>query len=269
MKAKYKFEWDYLGFKDLKSFESGYTQNDWNQTLFSLINRCSANIFKESFRGVGNRIYAHPKTFLLISKNEYYDKTTNTLSGRYKIIVDDKLPNNKIYVKHVDEQLESIVEKNPNLKMAFKKCVSSGDSMVEMKLKVVDVRDVKNGVTEDGFTVITDEMLTGEITIKNQHTIDPETGEIVFDYFNDLEITEEIWLPTPLKEGEDFDPIPYDKEVLGAVLPNSLHTSFVNHGILKDERKMTFVIPVKDIPEEETKSFIKKIKEMIKFKNDD
>ena len=209
MKAKFKHEWDYLGWKQYS--DGGlYDQHAWNQTLLTKINQSSAQIGKESYRGGGNNIFVHPKTFMLLKDSEYFhiNGSEATLSGRFKIHVDESLDPDKIYVKHIDKDFEKVKENlnKPNLCRAIKVKSSEGEFMSEIEFKFIE-REGDDEFTWDGFKFITDEMITAEITILNHRTIDPETGEILIDYH--MEIPEEIWLPSPNHTIGDSDILAY------------------------------------------------------------
>ena len=204
MKAKFKHEWDYLGWKNQPDYSSvGYYQKDWNQTLLTKINQSSAQIGKESYRGGGNNIFVHPKTFMLLKESEYFhiNGSEAFLAGRFKIHVDESLDPDKIYVKHIDKDFEKVKEnlKKPNLCRAIKVKSSEGEFMSEIEFKFIE-REGDDEFTWDGFKFITDEMITAEITILNHRTVDPVTGEILIDYHN--EIPQDIWMGTYPNEPE-------------------------------------------------------------------
>ena len=204
MKAKFKHEWDYLGWKQYS--DGGlYDQHAWNETVVTKINQSSAQIGKESYRGGGNNIFVHPKTFMLLKDLAYFSVNGSEafLAGRFKIHVDESLDPDKIYVKHIDKDFEKVKENlnKPNLCRAFKIIKVEGQ-MSELEFKFIE-REGDDEFTWDGFKFITDDMITAEITIKNHRTIDPVTGEILIDYHN--EIPQDIWMGTRPNEPELSD----------------------------------------------------------------
>lgn len=98
-KQAWILKWNYREDKNMKI--KGYKQHDWNQTLITRINQVSAQIRKASLSGPGaNMISINPKMLPLI-KDLSYTKESNgiyTLSGRYKINLDEFTPENEIYV---------------------------------------------------------------------------------------------------------------------------------------------------------------------------
>ena len=217
MKAKFKHEWDYLGWKQYS--DGGlYDQHAWNQTVLTKINQSSAQIGKESYRGGGNNIFVHPKTFMLLKDLEFFNINGSEafLAGRFKIHVDESLEQDKIYVKHIDKDFEKVKENlnKPNLCRAFKIIKVEGQ-MSELEFKFIE-REGDDEFTWDGFKFITDEMITAEITILNHRTIDPETGEILIDYHN--EIPKDIWMGTYPDEPELSDLVMIDEKAIPEII---------------------------------------------------
>jgi len=94
---KHKLTWDYEGWVGYTSPKNPYSQKDWNRTLITKINQMSAIIFKASMRGGANRIRCNENT-LKILKTLDYSYENMEISGRFKIIVDDLILENVIYV---------------------------------------------------------------------------------------------------------------------------------------------------------------------------
>lgn len=82
--CQYNFVWDFLGWKEFKNINS-LTQKDWVQTIFTQINRISANICKKSGFGGANRILSPIKFKTLFEKLEYYNNIDEILGNRYEI----------------------------------------------------------------------------------------------------------------------------------------------------------------------------------------
>ena len=62
-----------------------WTSKDWNQTLLTKINQCSAQIFREV--GKADTIEVSPNILHVFESMDYYDRHVMVLSGRYKLIV--------------------------------------------------------------------------------------------------------------------------------------------------------------------------------------
>lgn len=93
----HKFEWDYEGWRNQLSHTNPYTQENWNQTLIAKINQISNAIYQTSLRGGADRIRCN-QNILKILKTLAYFYEDNTISGRYKVIIDDLILDDVIYV---------------------------------------------------------------------------------------------------------------------------------------------------------------------------
>jgi hypothetical protein len=224
MEANRKYDWDYLGWKSYSLSSDGLTQNEWNQTLITRINQASAWIGKDTYRGTANVLYMHPKTFTIFKSLEYYDQQSNTLSGRYAIVVDDKLPKDKIFVKFENNRSSSALKLGEGQVFAVKK----PQNLNELSLMILNIYshsfdEIKN---DPEYTVITDKLCTGEITINNHRTIDPVTGEILIDYHN--EISQDIWLGTYPDEPELSDLVMVDEKAIPEIIKHIESKNLVN-----------------------------------------
>lgn len=267
MEAMHKFEWDYLGWKKYGEKVS-YSQKDWNQTLQTAINQVSAKIHKESKRGSANYIYVHPKTFCLFKTLEYFHEhdSGGTLSGRYKVIIDDKIHHDKIILKFIDKFLMDARETNPNFCYGIKETINNPNELGELSLIYLDSSDTDsiNDSIKNGFNIITDEKLMGEITINNNFTIDPITGEILVDYHT--EISQDYWIPSPEKEiGQLVDLLPgATMEERTKKIKKLLDYSKVFVNNVNEPTTKTFVVPI--VKEEEKKikiSLFQRLKNII------
>lgn len=92
-----RFEWDYLGWK-LFNRTGTYDQKDWNQTLLTKINQTSANIIKGTHVGGANTIQLNSSLKPLINDLEYYFDENRTICDRYKVIFDEGITHEVIYV---------------------------------------------------------------------------------------------------------------------------------------------------------------------------
>ena len=99
-----KVSWDYLGYKtnQIEIIYRPDTQNDWNQTLSTMLNQCSAYIHLKNTRGGANRIRLNSEMFKLISTLEFFNEETNTVNGKFVVIVDNSITTNQIFVYNAD-----------------------------------------------------------------------------------------------------------------------------------------------------------------------
>lgn len=98
--CKWNFEWDYKKYLEYKKegiYPESALQEDWNNTLVTKINQCSATIFKASMAGGATTIAIHSNLIPIFESLEYYDITNKTLGGRYIVEIDDNLEPNVIY----------------------------------------------------------------------------------------------------------------------------------------------------------------------------
>lgn len=101
--------WDYLGYK--KIYKDVIDKNeylfdfqfDWNSLLLTKINEVSANICKISNIGGANIIVMNSKLFMIFKNSEIINFISENngelfLANRYKIILNDDIIENYIYV---------------------------------------------------------------------------------------------------------------------------------------------------------------------------
>jgi|688.fasta_scaffold562817_2 hypothetical protein len=91
--CKHSTSWDYLGWTPFSDF---YGQLNWNETLITMVNQISAHIHKSSFRRGADTIIINPKNLILF--NSFYDQETQSLRNRYKIVLNDDISLNHIFV---------------------------------------------------------------------------------------------------------------------------------------------------------------------------
>jgi dCMP deaminase len=119
-KDDYKtIEWDYKITRNSTDFTS---RRDWNQTLMTKINQCSAIIFKANNRCGANKVRVTPHLFKIVSTLEFFNNETMILAGRYDVIIDYKLPKDEIvvyydgckgyFIPSEDEKKNGFVEPN-------------------------------------------------------------------------------------------------------------------------------------------------------------
>lgn len=98
--CKFTTEWDYKGHLGTEGCSPYDNQVDWNQTLITKINMCSANIYRDSTCGGASFIKINSKLLPLIETLMYYGKNEKTLSGRYRIEIDDTIEEDLVFVYH-------------------------------------------------------------------------------------------------------------------------------------------------------------------------
>ncbi len=87
--------WDYIQPKDTRF--SG-TQRDWNQTLTTKINQCSAQIHKASMCGGADVIECGTNLETIFNDLDYYHSKKKQFGGRYSVVFKDELQNRvKVY----------------------------------------------------------------------------------------------------------------------------------------------------------------------------
>jgi hypothetical protein len=94
----WNLEWDYEAYKKGEYSNSPYVQDDWNQTLVTRINQISAQIHTTCLRGPADTIYLNSYLEPIFETLGYYWSRHKILSDRYKIVIDDTLENNLIYI---------------------------------------------------------------------------------------------------------------------------------------------------------------------------
>lgn len=97
LKCKIKLKWDYEGWRKL-GHNTPFTQRDWNQTLVTRINQCSAHIHKASLRGGADTIRMNSNMFEIIESLEYYNHNGDKKLSKYNVIIDDLIYDDVVYV---------------------------------------------------------------------------------------------------------------------------------------------------------------------------
>lgn len=238
MEAKWKDTWDYLGWQDRNTVAEVWTQSDWNQTLLTKLNQVSINIHKATYRGGANVIKMHPKAYTIIKKLDYYHLHGNTLGSRYRVIVDEKLPLDKIYLIYEDEILKKIQAKDPNMTMCvIKKHSSVPNEMDEISIQILDKNSslYEEALLDKDKTILEGPVVVGEVTILNHHTFDPISGELLIDYH--MEVPQEIWSPTPIVDIGESD-ILYHRQA------SLLENAMILASGPNQQPKKTFIVPV-------------------------
>jgi len=117
--AAWRLSWDYAGATgrgiDTSNAAAFYTQKEWNQTLTTAINQCSAQIHKATLRGGANWIVCSAEVSAIFDDLEYFhvsnaapeqDKynmgieKVGALGGRYQVYRDPYFPADTILLGH-------------------------------------------------------------------------------------------------------------------------------------------------------------------------
>lgn len=96
--CKWQLTWSHDAWKKGDYIDSQYIQTDWNQTLVTRINQISAQIHMTCLRGPADTIYINSETYQLFETFAFFNKSTNILSQRYQIIIDETIDENLIFI---------------------------------------------------------------------------------------------------------------------------------------------------------------------------
>ena len=148
---KHTTEWDYKGWKNELHHYNPYTQKDWNQTLLTKLNLMSTYITKASFRGGGNRVRCNGQTVELLKTLESYNHSENdsNIANMYRVIVDDLILDNSIYVYsyRIHEKRFLI----PNIKLSDNSFETpNGDFDMEKALRELSFKVETDETKEEG-----------------------------------------------------------------------------------------------------------------------
>lgn len=97
MDTAWNLKWDYSAWKESPK-SAPYMQRDWNQTLMTRINQVSAQIIKSSFRSSAETIHIHSDLYPIFQTLEYFHEQEMKLAGKYDVVIDNSLDNDKVYV---------------------------------------------------------------------------------------------------------------------------------------------------------------------------
>jgi hypothetical protein len=118
--AAWQMRWDWSGWRKASSAASPYTQKDWNQTLITKINQCSAQIHKSTLRGGANFIVVSSEISAIFDDLEYFHvsdaspeqdqynmgiERIGSLSGRYQVYRDPYAPYYSCIIGHKGKSL--------------------------------------------------------------------------------------------------------------------------------------------------------------------
>lgn len=163
VKTKMKSEWDYLGWKNIEN--SPYTQSEWDITLVSKINQLSAIIFQATMTGGADTIHINPENFKIMKNIPFLNlnELGYNLGGRYKIILDEKCPINRVFVSRTRPIPE-------NLKVNKSKLIG----YIDIKNYPDSLMDLHNAVDMEHFQ-------------KNLYRVLKNTNNVLIDEKTDLE----------------------------------------------------------------------------------
>ena len=110
IKKDYDLLWDYAGWMNMDAGFSPYSQKDWNQTLITKINQCSAHIHQKSSIGGATRLECGTNLEAIFDDLEYYNSDTKKLGGRYEVT----------FKKELQSTIRVFHDKRPDLTMIVK-----------------------------------------------------------------------------------------------------------------------------------------------------
>ena len=113
--APWQLRWDHNGWRKMSAYSTNYTQKDWNQELFTAINRISAQIHKATLRGGANFIVVSSEISAVFDNLEFFHvsdasaeqdqynmgiERIGSLNNRYQVYRDPYAPAYSIIVGH-------------------------------------------------------------------------------------------------------------------------------------------------------------------------
>lgn len=254
MEAKWKVNWDYLGWT-AHTANGVFSQKDWNQTLHTRINELSAQINMKCQYGAANTLKMHDFAFSILNTLEYFkihDDTSCSLGTRYKVLVDNRLPTDKIYVIYDDYPMKLLVQ-NDTPERVFITVHIDSPQLEECKTKkAADDSIILN--------IIEPNMLVGEITLLNprKQVVDTQTGQINLEYLP-LGTERDYIIPVSVERTqEDLDKIldrsktffkKNEPELLASIVlkNNGEVIETINLGYMKEDNARTFSDKIKNL----------------------
>jgi len=113
--APWQSRWDHNGWRKMSAYSTNYTQKDWNQELFTTINRISAQIHKATLRGGANFIVVSSEISAVFDNLEFFHvsdasaeqdqynmgiERIGSLNNRYQVYRDPYAPAYSIIIGH-------------------------------------------------------------------------------------------------------------------------------------------------------------------------
>lgn len=102
MEPKWILKWNYLGWEKFKDKADYYTQEEWSQTLNTMINQISAQIHMSTLRGPADTLKMNSHILEIVKTFGYYNEENNSVNNKYFIEIDESL-NNEILVEFKKE----------------------------------------------------------------------------------------------------------------------------------------------------------------------
>jgi hypothetical protein len=113
--APWQLRWDHNGWRKMAGYSTNYTQKDWNQELFTNINRISAQIHKATLRGGANFIVVSSEISAVFDNLEFFHvsdasaeqdqynmgiERIGSLNNRYQVYRDPYAPAWSVIIGH-------------------------------------------------------------------------------------------------------------------------------------------------------------------------
>lgn len=113
--APWQLKWDHNGWRKITGYSTNYTQKDWNQELFTTINKISAQIHKATLRGGANFIVVSSEISAVFDNLEFFHvsdasaeqdqynmgiERIGSLNNRYQVYRDPYAPAWSIILGH-------------------------------------------------------------------------------------------------------------------------------------------------------------------------
>lgn len=113
--APWTLRWDHNGWRKMSGYSTNYTQKDWNQELFTTINKISAQIHKATLRGGANFIVVSSEISAVFDNLEFFHvsdasaeqdqynmgiERIGSLNNRYQVYRDPYAPSWSIIIGH-------------------------------------------------------------------------------------------------------------------------------------------------------------------------
>ena len=169
MEVAWKMEWDFLRWRDYGK-GGPYLQKDWNQTLITCINQVSAQIHKACLKNGADTVYMNSYLEPIFETLEYYWSNHKILSDRYKIVIDDTLDKDIMYVTNEKILSEPIFIPKITMGDVLREKIDE-NGRFQIETEIIDV----SFIPADEFTKQEVDnylnKLRGKITIKNYNPL--------------------------------------------------------------------------------------------------
>jgi hypothetical protein len=151
--------WDYEAWLEYPN-KSPYLQKDWNQTLITRINQCSAQIHKTSLRGGADTLFMNDNVLKIVETFEYYDIINKKIGESYQIVIDNSITEDIIFIsneKAIKSEIipktkegEKIIHENGDIETIFDevdflpKALFSDDEIKDYRKRLKGCIPIKN-----------------------------------------------------------------------------------------------------------------------------